>query len=239
MADWQREIDPEFTGTQIEWTDKYGHVPIMTAERYATDGFNGWASGCHTGFGISSPVVGGDLVMPRLSLSGPRMLKGLVRPSISFNLNELKNNAPESTTFICVVQLGDKTKIVATPNPFAEVALIGLLLPNPNDIDVPFIVVAVGDGKTVVRAVRSQLTGRTKDGWYNVPAENLNRAIIAAAQRENVKTVPTSWEVLVAAMSVPAAKRDWFDRHPVLVWFFILLILGGFFMLFLIARAAP
>lgn len=165
--------------------------------------------------------------------------QGLVRPSISFNLNELKNNAPESTTFICVVQLGDKTKIVATPNPFAEVALIGLLLPNPNDIDVPFIVVAVGDGKTVVRAVRSQLTGRTKDGWYNVPAENLNRAIIAAAQRENVKTVPTSWEVLVAAMSAPAAKRDWFDRHPVLVWFFILLILGGFFMLFLIARAAP
>ena len=105
--------------------------------------------------------------MPRLWLSGPRMLNGLVRPGISFNLNELKNNAPEST-FICVVQLGDKTKIVATPNPFAEVALIGSLLPNPDDIEVPFIVAAAGDGKAVVRAVRSQLTGRSKDGWYNV-----------------------------------------------------------------------
>jgi predicted transcriptional regulator len=39
-----QEVDPEFTGTPMEFTDKYGHVQIMTAEQYATMRFGEWAS---------------------------------------------------------------------------------------------------------------------------------------------------------------------------------------------------
>jgi hypothetical protein len=38
------EVDPEFTGTAIEWTDKYGHVQALTGEQYATDRFNAWTA---------------------------------------------------------------------------------------------------------------------------------------------------------------------------------------------------
>jgi hypothetical protein len=40
----RQEVDPEFTGTPMEFTDKYGHVQIMTAEQYATMRFGEWAS---------------------------------------------------------------------------------------------------------------------------------------------------------------------------------------------------
>ena len=40
----REEVDPEFQGSAIDWTDKYGHVQIMTAERYATERFGAWAS---------------------------------------------------------------------------------------------------------------------------------------------------------------------------------------------------
>ena len=36
-------VDPEFVGTSMEWTDKYGHVQVMTAEEYATTRFTAWA----------------------------------------------------------------------------------------------------------------------------------------------------------------------------------------------------
>ena len=36
-------VDPEFVGTSMEWTDKYGHVQVMTAEEYATARFTAWA----------------------------------------------------------------------------------------------------------------------------------------------------------------------------------------------------
>ena len=36
------QVDPEFTGTPMEWTDKYGHVQIQTAEERATDRFGAW-----------------------------------------------------------------------------------------------------------------------------------------------------------------------------------------------------
>jgi hypothetical protein len=39
-----QEVDPEFKGTPVEFTDKYGHVQVMTAEQYATARFNAWAS---------------------------------------------------------------------------------------------------------------------------------------------------------------------------------------------------
>ena len=38
------QVDPEFKGTPIEFTDKYGHVQIKTAEQYATMRFGDWAS---------------------------------------------------------------------------------------------------------------------------------------------------------------------------------------------------
>jgi hypothetical protein len=38
----REEVDPEFTGTATEWTDKYGHVQAMTAEEYATMRFSAW-----------------------------------------------------------------------------------------------------------------------------------------------------------------------------------------------------
>ena len=37
------EVDPEFTGTDIEFIDKYGHVQIHTAEQFATMRFSDWA----------------------------------------------------------------------------------------------------------------------------------------------------------------------------------------------------
>jgi hypothetical protein len=39
----QQEVDPTFTGTPMEFTDKYGHVQIKTAEEYATIWFSDWA----------------------------------------------------------------------------------------------------------------------------------------------------------------------------------------------------
>ena len=39
----RRWVDPEFTGTPMEFTAKYGHVPVMTAEQYATERFGAWA----------------------------------------------------------------------------------------------------------------------------------------------------------------------------------------------------
>lgn len=38
------DVDPEFTGTPVEFTDKYGHVQALTGEQYATDRFNAWAA---------------------------------------------------------------------------------------------------------------------------------------------------------------------------------------------------
>ena len=35
----REQVDPEFTGTAMEWVDKYGHVQIMTAQEYATERF--------------------------------------------------------------------------------------------------------------------------------------------------------------------------------------------------------
>jgi hypothetical protein len=40
----REQVDPEFKGTPMEWVDKYGHVQIMTAEQYATEAFDAWAS---------------------------------------------------------------------------------------------------------------------------------------------------------------------------------------------------
>jgi hypothetical protein len=37
------EVDPEFTGSAIDWTDKYGHVQVETAEQRATGRFTAWA----------------------------------------------------------------------------------------------------------------------------------------------------------------------------------------------------
>ena len=39
----RRWVDPEFTGTPMEFTAKYGHVQVMTAEQYATERFGAWA----------------------------------------------------------------------------------------------------------------------------------------------------------------------------------------------------
>ena len=43
IEEHRRWVDPEFTGTATEWTDKYGHVQVMTAREYATDRFGAWA----------------------------------------------------------------------------------------------------------------------------------------------------------------------------------------------------
>lgn len=40
----REQIDPEFTGTPYEWTDKYGHVQVMTAEEYQTMRFRSLAA---------------------------------------------------------------------------------------------------------------------------------------------------------------------------------------------------
>jgi ParB-like chromosome segregation protein Spo0J len=40
----REQVDPEFKGTPVEFTDKYGHVQVMTAEQYATQGFSAWAT---------------------------------------------------------------------------------------------------------------------------------------------------------------------------------------------------
>jgi hypothetical protein len=37
------QVDPEFTGTPVEFIDKYGHVQAMTAEQYATIRFTAWS----------------------------------------------------------------------------------------------------------------------------------------------------------------------------------------------------
>jgi hypothetical protein len=44
IAEWRRLVDPEFTGTPTEFTDKYGHVQSMTAEGYATMRFGDLAT---------------------------------------------------------------------------------------------------------------------------------------------------------------------------------------------------
>ena len=43
IEEHRRWVDPEFKGTPIEFTDKYGHVQVMTAEQYATERFGAWA----------------------------------------------------------------------------------------------------------------------------------------------------------------------------------------------------
>jgi hypothetical protein len=40
----RQQVDPEFTGSHIEFIDKYGHVYAMTAEQQATERFSGWVS---------------------------------------------------------------------------------------------------------------------------------------------------------------------------------------------------
>ena len=40
----REQVDPEFTGSAMDWVDKYGHVQVMTAEQYATTRFDDWAS---------------------------------------------------------------------------------------------------------------------------------------------------------------------------------------------------
>ena len=40
----REEIDPEFTGTPMDWVDKYGHVQVMTAEQYARERFSAWSA---------------------------------------------------------------------------------------------------------------------------------------------------------------------------------------------------
>jgi hypothetical protein len=40
----KEEIDPEFTGTAMDWVDKYGHVQVMTAEQYARERFSAWSA---------------------------------------------------------------------------------------------------------------------------------------------------------------------------------------------------
>ena len=40
----QEQVDPEFKGTSVEFTDKYGHVQTMNAEKYATMRFGEWSS---------------------------------------------------------------------------------------------------------------------------------------------------------------------------------------------------
>ena len=40
----KEEIDPEFTGTAMDWVDKYGHVQVMTAEEYARERFSAWSA---------------------------------------------------------------------------------------------------------------------------------------------------------------------------------------------------
>jgi hypothetical protein len=42
--EWQRVVDPEFTGTPMEFTALYGHTQVLTAEGYATTRFNDLAS---------------------------------------------------------------------------------------------------------------------------------------------------------------------------------------------------
>jgi hypothetical protein len=39
-----KEVDPEFTGTPVEFVDKYGHVQVHTAKEMATMRFADWAS---------------------------------------------------------------------------------------------------------------------------------------------------------------------------------------------------
>jgi transposase len=39
----REQVDPEFTGTPIEFVDKYGHVQMETAEQRATSRFGDWA----------------------------------------------------------------------------------------------------------------------------------------------------------------------------------------------------
>ena len=38
------QVDPEFTGTHVEFVDKYGHVHAMTAEQRAKSRFEAWVS---------------------------------------------------------------------------------------------------------------------------------------------------------------------------------------------------
>ncbi len=40
----REQVDPEFKGTPVEFTDKYGHVQVMNAEKMATQGFSAWAT---------------------------------------------------------------------------------------------------------------------------------------------------------------------------------------------------
>ena len=40
----KEEIDPEFTGTAMDWVSKYGHVQVMTAEQYARERFSAWSA---------------------------------------------------------------------------------------------------------------------------------------------------------------------------------------------------
>jgi hypothetical protein len=40
----KEEIDPEFTGTAMDWVAKYGHVQVMTAEQYACERFSAWSA---------------------------------------------------------------------------------------------------------------------------------------------------------------------------------------------------
>jgi hypothetical protein len=44
----RQEVDPEFTGTDTDWVDKYGHVQVMTAAEYASMRFDAWASNMKT-----------------------------------------------------------------------------------------------------------------------------------------------------------------------------------------------
>ena len=40
----REQVDPEFTGTAMDWVDKYGHVQVMTAEEYARERFSAWSA---------------------------------------------------------------------------------------------------------------------------------------------------------------------------------------------------
>jgi len=39
----REQVDPEFTGSAMDWVDKYGHVQVKTAAQYASMRFGAWA----------------------------------------------------------------------------------------------------------------------------------------------------------------------------------------------------
>jgi hypothetical protein len=121
-------------------------------------------------------------------LSGPRLFRGMIRPGISFSLDELSRSRPSPRRqlegrFIYVIRADNGLlKIGISSNPNARLAQ--LQTSSPFKLSIAYVAALRCDGRTVEAAAHRTLASYRQSGeWFDCPADMAVAAIGAAAYR--------------------------------------------------------